>query len=454
MVNKKFIVDTLLDLKDGVIAAEPKEHTHSKADITDFEHEHAYSDLTGIPETFTPAEHDHTKADITDFEHTHSYTELENIPETFAPSAHASAHGKGGADEVSIDASQITAGVIDIARLPQASLERVVVVADDTARFALTAEQAQKGDTVKVQSTGLMYFVVDDTKLGEAAGYEEYTVGQASAVPWSGVTDKPTEFKPEAHTHEVADVNGLQGVIDNTINPHVANKENPHAVTAEQVGLGNVDNTADTDKPVSTAQAEAIAEAKAEVEGEITALETELVADIADKTAGTILSAVSDTVPASAEEGAKVLVWGANSAETKIYTFTGGAFDAGVVPTSGVMYQNKADGKTYVFTVVTPDTANYMSLSDLYGGDRKEQAMLCPANHFIIGSVSLKKDGAGTGSAKLFTARAGTALTETKSTQSTESVVLPAKINQMWLGVAPGAEDREYTTAGLGFTLA
>ena len=64
MVNKKFIVDTLLDLKDGVIAAEPKEHTHSKADITDFEHEHAYSDLTGIPETFTPAEHDHTNAGL------------------------------------------------------------------------------------------------------------------------------------------------------------------------------------------------------------------------------------------------------------------------------------------------------------------------------------------------------------------------------------------------------
>jgi len=34
---------------------------------------------------------------------------------------------------------------------------------------------------------------------------------------------------------------------------HIKNKENPHSVTKEQVGLGNVDNTTDADKPISTA---------------------------------------------------------------------------------------------------------------------------------------------------------------------------------------------------------
>ena len=34
---------------------------------------------------------------------------------------------------------------------------------------------------------------------------------------------------------------------------HIARTDNPHAVTAAQVGLGNVDNTADADKPISTA---------------------------------------------------------------------------------------------------------------------------------------------------------------------------------------------------------
>lgn len=35
---------------------------------------------------------------------------------------------------------------------------------------------------------------------------------------------------------------------------HTGNKSNPHGVTKAQVGLGNVDNTADANKPVSTAQ--------------------------------------------------------------------------------------------------------------------------------------------------------------------------------------------------------
>lgn len=40
-------------------------------------------------------------------------------------------------------------------------------------------------------------------------------------------------------------------------------KDNPHNVTKEQLGLSNVNNTSDADKPVSKAQAEAIADAKA-----------------------------------------------------------------------------------------------------------------------------------------------------------------------------------------------
>lgn len=39
---------------------------------------------------------------------------------------------------------------------------------------------------------------------------------------------------------------------------HDAINDNPHSVTASQVGLGNVDNTADADKPVSTAQQAAL----------------------------------------------------------------------------------------------------------------------------------------------------------------------------------------------------
>ena len=51
--------------------------------------------------------------------------------------------------------------------------------------------------------------------------------------------------------------------LETKVNQHIANKSNPHAVTKTQVGLGNADNTSDANKPVSTAQASAIADAKA-----------------------------------------------------------------------------------------------------------------------------------------------------------------------------------------------
>lgn len=51
--------------------------------------------------------------------------------------------------------------------------------------------------------------------------------------------------------------------VNAKVDSHIANKSNPHGVTKAQVGLSNVNNTSDEDKPVSTAQATAIAEAKA-----------------------------------------------------------------------------------------------------------------------------------------------------------------------------------------------
>lgn len=56
---------------------------------------------------------------------------------------------------------------------------------------------------------------------------------------------------------------------NNRLASHKADTNNPHKVTKEQLGLGNVDNTADMDKPVSTAQAEAINALKNEVNGSL-----------------------------------------------------------------------------------------------------------------------------------------------------------------------------------------
>lgn len=56
----------------------------------------------------------------------------------------------------------------------------------------------------------------------------------------------------------ISTVTGLQTAIDakadaSALTSHTGNTSNPHSVTKSQVGLGNVDNTTDVGKPVSTA---------------------------------------------------------------------------------------------------------------------------------------------------------------------------------------------------------
>ena len=108
---------------------------------------------------------------------------------------------------------------------------------------------------------------------------------------WLSIENKPEEFFPSAHTHddryytqEQIDAMMQDGPVSheelqehvNSSNPHpefktvidglldtkasnsmvmthINNTSNPHGVTKEQVGLGNVDNTSDLDKPISLA---------------------------------------------------------------------------------------------------------------------------------------------------------------------------------------------------------
>lgn len=95
-------------------------------------------------------------------------------------------------DEVptTFDASAITSGTIDLDRLPKGALERLFIVANETA--AMSAD-CQEGDTVQVTgNSNKMYFCVNESATTFATKFHEYTAGTATSVPWSGVTDKPT----------------------------------------------------------------------------------------------------------------------------------------------------------------------------------------------------------------------------------------------------------------------
>ena len=85
----------------------------------------------------------------------------------------------------------------------------------------------------------------------------------------NNITKEVNDRKGEVTRIEglISDEAATRAQADTTVNAkvdsHIGNKSNPHRVTRDQLGLGNVNNTSDADKPVSTAQATAIADAKA-----------------------------------------------------------------------------------------------------------------------------------------------------------------------------------------------
>ena len=138
-----------------------------------------------------------------------------------------------------LDAAKITSGTISIERLPAGALERLVVVADQTARFALTTSDVQLGDTVKQTDTGVMYYVKDVSHLDSAAGYEEYSAGTATSVPWSGVTNTPTTLSG----YDIGDASISNGVItlgSSTITPLTAGSS---LDASKLTGTASVDTT-------------------------------------------------------------------------------------------------------------------------------------------------------------------------------------------------------------------
>ena len=78
-----------------------------------------------------------------------------------------------------VDASVVTTGTLPLSVLPQGALERLVKVADEEARFALTTDDVQLGDSVLQIDTDTMYIVINTAQLNNNAGYEEYAAGTA-----------------------------------------------------------------------------------------------------------------------------------------------------------------------------------------------------------------------------------------------------------------------------------
>jgi hypothetical protein len=132
--------------------------------------------------------------------------------------------------------------------------------------------------TAKAELTTAINKEISDRKAADSANFKELEDGMTAAVDILEGRIQATDGKLyEEIDNRKGEINRVEKLIsdetatraqaDTNVNAkvdsHIANKSNPHGVTKAQVGLGNVNNTSDADKPVSTAQATAIADAKA-----------------------------------------------------------------------------------------------------------------------------------------------------------------------------------------------
>ena len=194
------------DLNTAVEGKAEEVHTHVKADITDFAHTHAISEVNGLQTALDgKAEevHTHVKADITDFAHTHAAGDI--VSGTLSSSVLAS----GVADETTFlrgdgvwapltgeGGGGVLAGAGVANQIAYFTASDVVSSLSTTTYPSLTELSYVKGVTVPIQD-----------HIDDESNPHNVTVAQINAEP--------------------ANAN---------IQAHISSTSNPHSVTANQIG--------------------------------------------------------------------------------------------------------------------------------------------------------------------------------------------------------------------------
>lgn len=159
------------------------------------------------------------------------------------------------------------------------------------------------------------------------------------------------------------------------LDDHKNDRNNPHNVTALQIGLGNVNNTSDADKPVSLATQQAL-DKKADINHDHT------MADITDLENFPVVSGFItsvDELPSTAAGGTKYIK--SNNGKYVLYEFDGGAgvWDEKII-TSGMaasviggnMYKLNPAGSAYVRPERVLDESDYKETYDRIWNETKD----------------------------------------------------------------------------------
>jgi len=203
---------------------------------------------------------------------------VEQIPEG-SGDAVQSVNGETGA---------VTLSAADVGAAPTVHAHPMTDVTGLSGALSGKADASHTHPTSAV--TGLDTALADrpTTATVNAALADKSNVGHSHG--WTEITGKPTTFTPATHTHAIADTTGLQAALDGkqaagsyapAVHTHAqsditglstalsgkqatlpagtasqflrGSDKTFVAVTKEDVGLANVENTADLEKPISTA---------------------------------------------------------------------------------------------------------------------------------------------------------------------------------------------------------
>lgn len=140
---------------------------------------------------------------------------------------------------------------------------------DDVLEYGTLSAFPETGETDKI-------YVAQDTNLTyrwSGTRYVEISpsiaLGETSTTAYPGNKGKANEEAiinevsraqrreqaiQDSINEEAARAKRVEADIKNSHNSHITDYNNPHKVTKAQVGLGDVDNTSDVDKPISNAQ--------------------------------------------------------------------------------------------------------------------------------------------------------------------------------------------------------
>lgn len=112
--------------------------------------------------------------------------------------------------------------------------------------------------TQKISLGSLINYIKEHEEIAEHF-VKQSAVGSANGVaPLDSNRKIPSASLPFGSTENTVYDGALGQALSDSLSFHRSDTGNPHAVTKSQVGLSEVDNTADISKPVSTLQQQAI----------------------------------------------------------------------------------------------------------------------------------------------------------------------------------------------------